>query len=1135
MDFANLDEIYVRAEATNEEEDLRTSEALLPSSHDQGDSEPAELPSYRTEASSQPPSGQPGTITILGLEMPEPAPFEIPVSWERVRDDIPAELLRTPDVPMSKSEIRSVASEMSAKLNQEFDQAFDLFMNVVLVSNPGWVDGSLDLYLLDWLSDLGAGEGIGDAPSSIQLAGSIVITPEAQILAQRLEIGRLQRERDAVEAILESLFYRVLAEEAPASPAITDRDEEPDAVQAEAGPSADLPPAGPVSEDAVVAISENWARRSAQALDEGRKREAVLSALKGLPEDVSDAQLDAEYHPAHLALYSAARADIITLPLGPADPVTRLLISATPDRERALLHATGKEDGSSRFELWNADSQEMIAVLDDGASNSQYGGFGTEALDFTRAGDRLALGNGEGHVFVFDTRDGGLIKRLGPIARPQREILTPVMFRSMEFSPSGSYLVATTMIPSAFTVWRTDTLQPVLSWGDADFQRIAGVGRNRAHVAAHFLDDDTLCMTVIRLAPAPMDMISPALPAEEIVLGFLDVTSGRFEEIYRDDRGNQTLPNSYCSPERKWAALGYVEFGLGGTTHGGAQRLDVIDLEAASEITHAVRPSVGGMGGRVYFDDDAGLMALPGMQGWTFFDLNSGEFVDQPGAVRGFQLFYPYLAQSVAFISSAGLVYLGDKIWEQVPTGLELMASAISGLSDEERAELGRERVGTHSSQAGVQEELTVASENWARRSANLLNQGYRIPAIVAALKGLPEVPSEKELEAFAPAHLALYTAYRAQTVRLPLTGHVSPDSLTHSGGGCLQISLDLRRVLTCNWLENGDAVVDLWDPDNDRLVARLVREDRFGRHRSGFPSMEFSPDSRLVAMEDLDGSIRIHSAEDGGLVAEMPFLPPEQSDKQYRRPHIEFGPTSRYIVALANRELRVWSLPERSLKFTLTSPFMTGPHFANDDHLCVVTSESTSGGDLVVVNVETGRIISRYRLDDVLNPHGAVSTRCSPDLKKATAEYSIQIDGRSARRMDLFSLEGGIRKLMALDYGRLAGALFDPTSRYLISPFELNQGGWGTFDTAAGEFVDHPTALAGYKRMLPLAYNSSDKVEALGHVVPMMPFTLIRSATKMATIWRDVPQGRDLIAAALAELNDEQREDVAAERIGKD
>ena len=98
---------------------------------------------------------------------------------------------------------------------------------------------------------------------------------------------------------------------------------------------------------------------------------------------------------------------------------------------------------------------------------------------------------------------------------------------------------------------------------------------------------------------------------------------------------------------------------------------------------------------------------------------------------------------------------------EGQPTGLELHASAsilVNGA-----APPGQD------AKAPTVDTAVQKSNTFARDAARLLGSGDTIGAIAAALKGLPDTPSEADFIRFGAAHLMLYRAVAARSLKLPI------------------------------------------------------------------------------------------------------------------------------------------------------------------------------------------------------------------------------------------------------------------------------------------------------------------------------------------------------------------------------
>lgn len=95
------------------------------------------------------------------------------------------------------------------------------------------------------------------------------------------------------------------------------------------------------------------------------------------------------------------------------------------------------------------------------------------------------------------------------------------------------------------------------------------------------------------------------------------------------------------------------------------------------------------------------------------------------------------------------------------PTGLDLHESASALVS-------GVVATG-QSAEAQTSDTAKRRSDAFAHEAARLTGSGDTIGAIAEALKGLPDTPSEADLERFSAAHLMLYRAIASRSLKLPI------------------------------------------------------------------------------------------------------------------------------------------------------------------------------------------------------------------------------------------------------------------------------------------------------------------------------------------------------------------------------
>ena len=426
-------------------------------------------------------------------------------------------------------------------------------------------------------------------------------------------------------------------------------------------------------------LSQVWAKRAMEFIDKGERDKAIAAALKGLPADILRADL-ALFAPAHLALYSAVRSNDVRLPLGNRF-VSWLYVST--DRSRAVTESR-LDTGARALELWNTEAREPIAVLIEDLED--YYHFHQGSVAFSNDGRYLAVAGKRGSLLVFDPHDGSMIADLPAISPPHDD--SPQsrghpQFRSIGFNPASTMLVSAGSSPPELRVWRLPDLDLILARAEADYDHIGAPGAARSDVSARFANDTTLCVSLSKI-------VGGAEVTEHLV-GLIDLAG---TETYR--RLNETLSRygggvamNACSPDLRWMAVRYVD-----ENH--VDQLDILDLSSGRPPINFGHPLVVG---DLVFNAESTVLGIQALERWEFIDLATGEKIDHhPGSLEGFVLRHPILIsdstgeQAAQDISSYGN-YGAGKIWEAIPTGLDLIELAYARLDDETRAEVDADRV----------------------------------------------------------------------------------------------------------------------------------------------------------------------------------------------------------------------------------------------------------------------------------------------------------------------------------------------------------------------------------------------------------------------------------------------------------
>ncbi len=192
-------------------------------------------------------------------------------------------------------------------------------------------------------------------------------------------------------------------------------------------------------------------------------------------------------------------------------------------------------------------------------------------------------------------------------------------------------------------------------------------------------------------------------------------------------------------------------------------------------------------------------------------------------------------------------------------------------------------------------EEAVALSENWARRSSELLERGRRSEAIVAAMKGLPAAHSGDK--AFEPALRALARAFHARDVVLPVEGNVFP----------VVISPDRRRTVVRYNDGTGKHPVELWDSARGVKIATLTPDAGYPGHS---PSLRMSRSGRIVAAPLRGGRILLWETETGSQRAAIDPVKNAQFPDSVQVTALDISEDDRHVLVgdSTSKVLTIWT-----------------------------------------------------------------------------------------------------------------------------------------------------------------------------------------------------------------------------------
>lgn len=130
------------------------------------------------------------TVVISGYTIPAPVQIDQPITWEAVRDYVPAALRDAPESPMATWEIYNEVNRLMREKMDEYDAALD---TLAAARRGDYPDKSLEDVKFTLADMFVTGDGVG-------------ISPEVQKLAH--EYAALQYLHEAFSAELEKQGYK---------------------------------------------------------------------------------------------------------------------------------------------------------------------------------------------------------------------------------------------------------------------------------------------------------------------------------------------------------------------------------------------------------------------------------------------------------------------------------------------------------------------------------------------------------------------------------------------------------------------------------------------------------------------------------------------------------------------------------------------------------------------------------------------------------------------------------------------------------------------------------------------------------------------------------------------------------------
>ncbi len=414
--------------------------------------------------------------------------------------------------------------------------------------------------------------------------------------------------------------------------------------------------------DDLELASEGFAQRSTEYLGKGMRREAVIEALKGIPEGVNEDNLSA-FSAAHLALYRAMDSSDTFIPTG--NMVTGAEIS--PSGKLAAV-ATWTDETTQIIQLWDLENRVKIADLGPGPANND----GLKAT-FSRNDALLAVALSNGDVAVYDARTGQPLTTFNAVKAGY------VYFDQLTLSDDGNALLTVSNIndDAGLKVWNPRTGELVAT---VLYHQVFGTG------AMDFANSAKMNGTLDRTGRRLGFVASGTLPdgnGERTFIGVLDVASGEITTLNKIADHGMALGPAKAAPDL--SSIAFMHYLDGTTKH------EVWVMDPPRLVKTLDDPNGGAT--YSYNPENPHQLLMATGAGNLSFDVMTGEKVPFKQRSKG------YSAQQSSVFNENGLVQGSDylqvleKYWDKLPIDLDLVEFAVSQLSDTERLRMSDERI----------------------------------------------------------------------------------------------------------------------------------------------------------------------------------------------------------------------------------------------------------------------------------------------------------------------------------------------------------------------------------------------------------------------------------------------------------
>ncbi len=408
--------------------------------------------------------------------------------------------------------------------------------------------------------------------------------------------------------------------------------------------------------------SKDWARKSRELLEKGKRTEAMSAAMKGLPSPLTD-ELVKEFSAAHTALFAAAHAQVVVLPRQSASTGAARI---STDRKRVVFNITLP---TSKFELqlWDVEKGKKIKSIPTGDSYVQDMSFSPDNryLMFMPVSASAKLR-------VFDARNGSEVQGAwwgrGAVAK---------------FHVDNDDRV--------LTIRGEDTFQ----WGTLGNQRALGaVSLKRLKQFPKALGGLAVRELVGNL-DRNGDVLGFALRMQNNAryIGTYDTRSKRLTKFFQIGNENGAFGlGARFSPDGKSITVSY--------TVGSQYTFQLWSVAAKRKLAEV--PVAGGYALPVFSPDSSILFVDSQTEQFAYFDTRTGETVSNPFRVDDYRIGYNRIYDEAGVPIEYDFTRNQNQVWRVLPTDTSLAIYAATNLPKRYHMEIARDRIRYWDSGAGA-------------------------------------------------------------------------------------------------------------------------------------------------------------------------------------------------------------------------------------------------------------------------------------------------------------------------------------------------------------------------------------------------------------------------------------------------